>query len=895
MTEIGYTATKRDLLRNSNALVGNDIYHWFDSTRGWRRIGSFAPDFIEQRVDSNGLIQGIMDPAVPLLDDHVMNATINLNIITTDDNGDAINWNRREVSGLGNNPNMILATLTNNAGIISATNINDYGGASTLVHYYTSGKPYFAGEDSVSWNTDGTYVAGNSRNSTWKNRYEFFVTYGHTLVQISNYNHPKIGEMVGIGSALTSFKSTNTGTTQNQSLGLDKHDDITINKIEDPVSRTYTLKNNRYVYQMENPSPKDISKTNNSTSVSSNNNFKGYYRLDQRNVHNPQGLEISKDGSSMYVLNKSNTKAIIQYDLDSAYDIRSAIYRSEEFAHDMLGPKTKFSHDGKYMFSLKYVPITRYINATRNSTSYGTKEYYSVWPKFATLTRWTLETPYAAHTAGLTKHPSINYTYINDHGSVDQTYNLPYEMNQDRHKRYFHPSATVKATSGLYNPVGSNYWWYWYYYAYWVHFGANTGFCFSSDGMYMYWVTQRIVDRGRLFGSPLSTPYQISSASIYNFGGDNSFTEHTIGSSTTTNEEQRNWKTNGIWDMAVSSDGKSFYFLDTTTKSIMQYNTVTANNIADTSAGSTQGFNRSFLEPVSRAVSNNGFDAQLVLSDIPNLGKRPPQAVRTQNATQPFDLTDRTMIRNFQFNKEGDRIYVGTDRKIYQYYLTTAWDISTALYVSTNSDYDILDQHDSITGVGFWYDSAAKKIYFSNRRRFTDRPNREDYLEQRISEYNIVDSIGSGVPAYPVKHYLLDSSDWADIALNDSGNKMYVAGPNKVLRLSLGANGIISSVNFESNFTLHGDRKVSGRAIDISRQEHRLYMADSDNTMLQFSMRFDSVFYDSNKISFTNISDNPNEDIQGMKFESDGKSFVVAGDDRIEQYKMRNPFDIKPV
>ena len=104
MTEIGYTATKRDLLRSTNALVGNDIYHWFDSTRGWRRIGSFAPDFIEQRVDSNGLIQGIIDPAVPLLDDHVMNATINLNIITTDDNGDAINWNRREVSGGGNNP-----------------------------------------------------------------------------------------------------------------------------------------------------------------------------------------------------------------------------------------------------------------------------------------------------------------------------------------------------------------------------------------------------------------------------------------------------------------------------------------------------------------------------------------------------------------------------------------------------------------------------------------------------------------------------------------------------------------------------------------------------------------------------------------------------------------------
>ena len=62
----------------------------------------------------------------------------------------------------------------------------------------------------------------------------------NSLVQISNYNHPKIGEMVGIGSALTSFKATNTGTTQNQSLGLDKHDDITINKIEDPVSRTYT-------------------------------------------------------------------------------------------------------------------------------------------------------------------------------------------------------------------------------------------------------------------------------------------------------------------------------------------------------------------------------------------------------------------------------------------------------------------------------------------------------------------------------------------------------------------------------------------------------------------------------------------------------------------------------
>ena len=460
MTEIGYTATKRDLLRNTNALVGNDIYHWFDSTRGWKRIGSFAPDFIEQRVDSNGLIQGIMDPTVPLLDDHVMNATINLNFITTDDNGAAINWNRREVSGSGNNPNMILATLTNNAGIISATNIDDYGGASTLVHYYTSGKPYFAGEDSVSWNTDGTYVAGNSRSTTWKNRYEFFVTYGHTLVQISNYNHPKIGEMVGIGSALTSFKATNDGTTQNQSLGLDKHDDITINKIEDPVSRTYTLKNNRYVYQMENPSPKDISKTNNSGSVSSSNNFKGYYRLDQRNVHNPQGLEISKDGSSMYVLNQSNTKAIIQYDLDSAYDIRSAIYRSEEFAHDMLGPKTKFSHDGKYMFSLKYTPITRYVNATRNSTSYGTNEYYSVWPKYATLTRWTLETPYAAHTAGLTKHPTVNYTYINDHGTSDQTYNFPDDMNQDYHKRYFHPSTTVKQTSGLYNPVGSNYWWY---------------------------------------------------------------------------------------------------------------------------------------------------------------------------------------------------------------------------------------------------------------------------------------------------------------------------------------------------------------------------------------------------------------------------------------------------
>ena len=916
-----YTDSAKNYLREDKvAIVKNELAGYiYDSypgitggVGGWKKVLTLNPETQDIIIDSSGSIDTVYPPTFDYEDDAL---ALTVTLTTEDSAGDPISWNFKSSRGVNSGKRTVgQVTLVGNKLSITPQQVVDVDGNDRItatgigqdlyVNIYTDDSPSFYTPqfgDSPDFNFDagGTLMSkipptsGNTGYRTEQGRYEAVIKYNYDHASIHDFNAAKILDLMSFGSAKVYYSSTNTSTRLTNNTGFSYKTDILPNGYAEPANRVYVSRDNN-IRQFENPRANSLAAMNTST------NNKGTYYFRNRIVDDIEGNAISNTGDRMYVLSTDATgmakKTIVEYDLDSIYDIRSSVYKSSTYNDIYIGGKAKFLKKGKYLYTMRWYPQNMSY-----SNSYWSGYYQQAqvniagydWPLLSRLWRYTVDSDY---TGGL--NTGKLHTTNNTH---DQLRNL----REYRKEQLYLQNGTLSTTQRQFTG-GTNYYSYYFYYP---HAGAVTGFDLDPTGQHLYLVSSKAQDKGSV------RHIKFFDGNNYSISGsidDNEELDHNIGVGTTTNY-LANFKTNGAWDIKVSNDGMSIFILDTSTKAVYQYNMTTAHSFPS--------LNRTELQPISKTLDADGYDHVLFLTDIPATGANPPptfsQEISTnlgirglsnvgagssrQFAAQQDTFRDFSMIRSMAFNNNGSRLYVHNDHAVYRYNLSTPFNLSTATFTRSTENFrsDLINYNHPF-GVGIALDSDYGRFYISNNKySLVDNGYDEGVAQGVIKEFvfnSATDSLGNAAQPYTDKIIALDSDNWRDIHLNSDRTKFYVSGPNKVKRLTMSSAGIIGTVTTDSNYAWDSAVKFSGEMITTSKDENDIYVADSGSTIrmvtLTGNIGANGTINHVGK-NFTTISPSPNNsEITGMEIFQSGKSFIIAGNNKIEHYKARDSFQV---
>ena len=241
----------------------------------------------------------------------------------------------------------------------------------------------------------------------------------------------------------------------------------------------------------------------------------------------------------------------------------------------------------------------------------------------------------------------------------------------------------------------------------------------------------------------------------------------------------------------------------------------------------------------------------------------------------PFDVT---------FNSNGTKMYIlafGTDA-IYQYTLSTAFDLSTISY--DNVSFSVTSQDTTPRGLDFNNDGT--KMYVVG-----DTNN-------SIYQYSLSTAFDLSTASYDSVSFSVATQDTnpSGIAFNTNGSKMYVVGfaSDSVYQYSLTTAFDLSTASYDSvSFSVSGQALIP-YSISFNATGSKMFILDNNTkNVLQYSLstafNLSTASYDTVSFTITQMS-NP----VGMAFNTDGTKMYVVGttNDTVYQYSTATPATI---
>ena len=223
---------------------------------------------------------------------------------------------------------------------------------------------------------------------------------------------------------------------------------------------------------------------------------------------------------------------------------------------------------------------------------------------------------------------------------------------------------------------------------------SPTGLAFNSDGTKIY-VSGFSSDSIHQYS--LSTDYDISTASYDSVSF--SFASQATES----------------FGMAFNNSGTKVYILGYTSATLYQYSLSTAFDISTTSYDSVSfSVASQAADPVGMAFNNDG-TKMYVCEDVAGILYQYSLSTAfdlstASYASVSFDISDQDIFpRGLTFNDDGTKMYLvgNSNDSIYQYSLSTAFDLSTASYDSVS--FSVASQDTGPTGIAF--NSNGTKVY----------------------------------------------------------------------------------------------------------------------------------------------------------------------------------------
>jgi DNA-binding beta-propeller fold protein YncE len=347
----------------------------------------------------------------------------------------------------------------------------------------------------------------------------------------------------------------------------------------------------------------------------------------------PTGIFLKPDGTKVYICG-SNGDEVNEYDLSTAYDISTATFNQlfSIVTEEALVTQVFFKPDGTSMYIVGYLEDTVFQYTLSNAWDISTASY---------STKFFDVGAQEAFPRGLSFKPDGTKMYISGHGSGNNVYQYSLSTAWDvSTASYDSVSFTVPEITQL------------------------RGTWFSSDGTILYLSdgTDALVVK-----ATLSTAWDISTASL---------TSETLDVS---------HLSPSVHNVYGNSDGTKLYILDATDDIIFQYSTVLTTNTLDLSTGSVFEITPSSYTQISLSnppASGPVCSATLLINYAKSNIKLASQEERAR-----LDTSATITGNEYEtfFKPDGTKMYIlDSTEIIWQYSLSTAWDVSTATYDTVN-------------------------------------------------------------------------------------------------------------------------------------------------------------------------------------------------------------------
>ncbi len=546
----------------------------------------------------------------------------------------------------------------------------------------------------------------------------------------------------------------------------------------------------------------------------------------------PRGISFKPDGTKMYVLGTTGDD-VNEYDLSTAWDISTASYNQNfSVAGQETGPTGLFfKPDGTKMYicGASGDDVNEYDLSTAWDIS--TASFLQL---FSVSAQDSIP-------ASLFFKPDGTKMYVlGDAGNDINEYDLStaWDISTASYLQNFSVASQETLLGGLF---------------------------FKDDGTAVYVVGY---NNGNVNEYNLSTAWDISTASFsqsFYVGGQQAV----------------------AFGLFFKPDGTQMFISGQTPASIFSYSTVLTTNALDLSTGSV--FEVTPTSDIQVTLSNPA-DSGTVSGATLLLDGGVASAYDIAGASYDsvsFSVASQdSQPRGLAFNSDGTKMYIAGDafNKIFQYSLSTAFDISTASYNSVSS------------GLHSAAVKPMKVLFNTNGTKMFILCGTND----RVYEYNLSTAFDVSTSSYNNVSENVQNQDTIPMgfAFNNDGTKMYMVGNDtgrNVFQYSLSTAFDLSTASYDSvSFSVSSQEAVP-RDIVFNSDGTKMYMVGNSNDTVHqysFSTSFDlsTASYDS--ISFSVASQD--SDPHALAFSNDGtKMYMIGvGSDTVHQYSTATPATI---
>jgi sugar lactone lactonase YvrE len=554
---------------------------------------------------------------------------------------------------------------------------------------------------------------------------------------------------------------------------------------------------------------------------------------------NAFSIDVSSDGTKVYAFAQLGT--VFQYTLSTAWDLSTATYSGNSFEAFTGATGTpnsvRFGSNGTKMYIISITPDTIYQYTLSTAWDVSTASYDSI--TFVATSQDTSPTSFYFKSDGTKLYILGNANDTVYQYSVSTAWNVS-TASYD---------SVSFALSGL---------------------TTSNSLTFKSDGTEFF-----VMDNSNdtIYGYNLSAAWDLSTASA---------------SGTTFNTTSQDTASR---DIAFKSDGTKMYVIGSTGDSIYQYSTALNTATLDLSTGSV--FEVTPTSDIQVTLSNPADSgtvsgATLLLEGgVANMYDLANASYSNKSLDVSAQITGSMGLKGITFNSAGTSFYiltgdagVSTNDAIYQYTLTTAFDLSTGSYASKTLNVGTRET----TPTGLAFNTDGTKLFIIG------------YNDDLVETWNLSTGYDISTASYASKSFNISSQEGfaRHINFNNDGTKMYITGngSSRVQEYALSTAFDVTTASFTDNF--NPTSQASAPFITLFNNDGtKMYVQNSTGVLYQYSL---STAFDVSTGSYDSVSFTPTEGggYQGAFIGNSGLNLYSASsdDDKVYQYSTATPATI---
>jgi len=227
------------------------------------------------------------------------------------------------------------------------------------------------------------------------------------------------------------------------------------------------------------------------------------------------------------------------------------------------------------------------------------------------------------------------------------------------------------------------------------------------------------------------------------------------------------------------------------------------------------------------------------------------------------------------FSADGTKMYVTgrTNDKVFQYALSTAFDVSTASYTQ---EFDVSSQ--AIQPAGLAFNTDGTKMFVT------------DYDGDDVNEYALSTGFDVSTASFTTSFSVASQEgNPQDIAFNSDGTKMFIVGytVDAVQEYALSTGFDVSTASHTQSFSV-SSQETSPRGLAFNTDGTKMFVVGTQNdAVLEYTL---STGFDISSASFDSSYSVSDQDSapKSIRFNTDGTKMFILGDtgDDINEYNM---------